>query len=502
MKKNLIVHFMLIVTFSVLIFSELQSQGLYNNGGKIVIGSGTYLYVNGTGGNYRNETNVSDGAIALNGTLKVSGNYTNNVAGADVLASPSAGSVVALTGTAPQTLGGTTTIPFTFPNLTVNGSSVVNLANNTLVNGALTLTSGLFSLGSANLTLGAGASVSGTPSASAMVVATGSGTLRKILTGTGSFTFPVGDNNVTAKYSPVTLNFTSGTFAAGAYAGVNLVNASYPDPYIVTSYLNRYWNLSQSGITGFSCDAAFNYNTSDVVGIESDIYCIRINPAPVSIFNPSNTVLHQLTASALTSFGTFTGALGIKYLNLTLFLEGLYNGAGTMRQAQGAAGNQFPGTTADQISIELHDPVTYANTLYSIGNINLSTSGLATIQIPSNFGSSYYVTVKNRNHIATVTAAPVALSTPTVNYNFTTSASQAFGSNLKTLGPGIFGIFGGDANGDGVVDALDLINTENDAFVFLTGYVLTDLNGDGVVDALDLILGENNAFNFVSTKNP
>ena len=238
MKKNLIVHFMLIVTFSVLIFSELQSQGLYNNGGKIVIGSGTYLYVNGTGGNYRNETNVSDGAIALNGTLKVSGNYTNNVAGADVLASPSAGSVVALTGTAPQTLGGTTTIPFTFPNLTVNGSSVVNLANNTLVNGALTLTSGLFSLGSANLTLGAGASVSGTPSASAMVVATGSGTLRKILTGTGSFTFPVGDNNVTAKYSPVTLNFTSGTFAAGAYAGVNLVNASYPDPYIVTSYLN------------------------------------------------------------------------------------------------------------------------------------------------------------------------------------------------------------------------------------------------------------------------
>ncbi|MEI7982301.1 MAG: hypothetical protein WCI71_11660 [Bacteroidota bacterium] len=496
MKKSFIIPITMLLSLGA------SAQGLYNNGGKINIPAGVTLYVSGTGGNYLNETSTIDGAISLGGTLKLDGNYTNNVAGSDILSTAGAGSTVAFTGTAGQTLGGTSAVPFAFNGLTIGNSSGVTFSRAAIVSGILTLTSGHADIGNNDFVFGPSATVAGSPSASAMIVATGTGQVKKQYSAIGSFTFPVGDNNITAKYSPVTLNFTSGAFAAGAYAGVNLVNAPYSDPYIVTSYLNRYWNLSQSGITGFSCDAAFNYNTSDVVGTESDIYCIRINPAPVSIYNPSNTVLHQLTAPGLTSFGSFTGALGIKYLNLTLFLEGLYNGAGTMRQAQGAAGNQFPGTTADQISVELHDPVTYANTLYAIGNINLSASGLASIQIPSNFGSSYYVTVRNRNHIATVTAAPVALSTPTVNYNFTTSAAQAFGSNLKTLEPGIFGIYGGDANGDGVVDALDLINTENDAFAFLTGYVLTDLNGDGVVDALDLILGENNAFNFVATKNP
>ena len=93
----------------VLLFSSgLFAQGLYNNGAKINIGAGTTLYVNGTGGNVRNETNVSNGAIKLDGTLKVAGNYTNNVAGADILSSPAAGSTVAFTGTASQTLGGTT----------------------------------------------------------------------------------------------------------------------------------------------------------------------------------------------------------------------------------------------------------------------------------------------------------------------------------------------------------------------------------------------------------
>ncbi|MCK9420965.1 MAG: hypothetical protein M0Q38_00010 [Bacteroidales bacterium] len=496
MKKYLIIPIMFLFS------TGMSAQGIYNNGCAIVVGSGVTLYISGTGGNYRNETNVSSGAIALSGTLKLDGNYTNNVSGADILISPAPGSTVAFTGTTLQTLGGTTTSPFTFSNLTVNNSTGISLSNNAQVDGTLGLTSGLINLGNANLTLGPSTTILGTPSPAAMVVATGAGQLRKQYGGIGSFTFPVGDNNVTAKYSPVSLNFTSGTFAQGAYAGVNLVNAPYPDPYITGSYLNRYWTVTQTGISTFTCDAAFNYNTVDIAGTESSIYCVRISPQPVYPYALTNTVLHQLTASGLTSFGTFTGALGIKYLNLTLFLEGLYNGASTMRQAQGIAGNEFPGITADQLTIELHDPVTYATMPYSIGNIDLNTTGLATIQIPSTFSGSYYVTVKNRNHIATVTSLPISLTNPVINYNFSTSSGQAFGSNLKTLEPGVFGIYGGDANGDGAVDVLDLLAVQNDAVVFASGYLLTDLNGDGAVDVLDLILAQNNALLFVSTINP
>jgi hypothetical protein len=140
--------------------------------------------------------------------------------------------------------------------------------------------------------------------------------------------------------------------------------------------------------------------------------------------------------------------------------------------------------------------------LYSIGNVDLSTTGSATVHVPSNFTGSYYVTVKNRNHIETVTSAPIDLTNPLVNYNFTTNVNKAFGDNLKTLEPGVFGIYAGDPNNDGAVDALDLLAVQNDATLFNTGYLNTDLNGDGAIDVLDLILAQNNAILFISSIIP
>lgn len=496
MKKLL--YTMILILLSCGIFS----QGVYNNGGKIVIGSGVTLYIDGAGGNYRNETNVTGGTMDLAGTFKVAGNLTNNVAAADIFSSTVPGSEVVFIGTTPQTASGTTTTTITFPNLTINNPAGIVLAKNTIVNGNMNFTSGLVDIGNNNFTFGLLSAVAGTPSATSMIVATGTGQVMRDWVAIGSFTFPVGDNNIAAKYSPVTLNFTSGTFAAGAYAGLNLANAKFADPAITGSYINRYWNVIQSGITACTCDGMFQYLLSDVVGTESNISALRILPSPLTPYGLANTTLHQLTAAGLTSFGTFTGGPGFKLLNLKLFLQGTYIGGGLMAQAQGVAGNQFPGTTADQISVELHDPVTYLTTVYSVPNVNLNTSGQATLNVPASYGSSYYITVKQRNSIGIVTALPVSLSSQTINYDFTTSATQAFGSNMVNLGGGVFGLFGGDATGDGAIDALDLISVENSVIVFASGYMPADINGDGVVDALDLILCENNVIGFVSTITP
>jgi hypothetical protein len=496
MKKYLIIPVVLLFS------SGLTAQGLYNNGAKMVIGSGAYVYLDGTGGNYLNESSGGDGAIALDGTLALEGNYTNNVAGSDILATTGIDGQVEFLGTTGQTLGGTTTAPFVFNHLLVNNPTWITISNNTTVNGTLTLADGLVIIGDNDFGFGLAASVAGTPSASAMIVATGAGTVNRKFSSAGSFTFPVGDNDIIAEYSPVTLDFTSGTFAPGAFAGINLVNAPYSDPYITGSFLNRYWNVSQTGISSFSCNALFQYTTGDVVGTESDIYCIRINPLPITPFNPADIGLHQLTATGLTSFGTFTGGLGIKFLSLKLYLEGLYDTGGIMKQAQGIAGNEYPGTVADQLTVELHDPVTYSNMQYSIGNIDLDRSGTATVHIPTSFTGTYYITVKNRNHIATVSSVPVDLTNPLINYDFSTALNKSYGDNQKLLEPGVFGLYAGDPNEDGVVDALDLLSIQNGATAFSTGYLPTDLNGDGAIDVLDLILAQNNAILFISTITP
>ncbi len=77
----------------------------------------------------------------------------------------------------------------------------------------------------------------------------------------------------------------------------------------------------------------------------------------------------------------------------------------------------------------------------------------------------------------------------TLNYDFTTAATQAYGSNMNLVGS-VWCIISGDVNQDGVVDALDRSTCWNDRN--LGGYYATDLNGDGVVDALDRSICWNN----------
>jgi hypothetical protein len=335
-----------------------------------------------------------------------------------------------------------------------------------------------------------------------MIVATGTGQVFRDFSATGTFTFPVGDNNVTAKYSPVSLNFTGGTFAAGANAGVNLTNARFNDPSIAGSYLNRYWNITQTGITAFSCNAMFQYDLTDIVGTESSIYCLRVLPAPISTFDPANSGLHQLTATGLTSFGTFTGGPGFKTLNLSsVMLEGLYNAAGTMRQASDALGAHWPAGIADHINVELHNSTTYSTVVYAANDIPLTTSGAATVNIPIANSGSYFITIKHRNSLETTTATAISFAGNIINQSYGALAN-VYGGNLALSTDGHYLIYGGDVNQDGVIDSRDFIGVDNDSFNFASGYLVTDINGDGVVDTRDFIIIDNNNFLFISVIHP
>jgi PKD repeat protein len=190
-----------------------------------------------------------------------------------------------------------------------------------------------------------------------------------------------------------------------------------------------------------------------------------------------------------------------KTLNLTLFLESLYNGSGTMRKAQGDGGDQFGGNTADMITIELHDAANYLLTHHSEPFANLSTIGQASITLPANLSGSYYITIKHRNSIETTSKLPVSFAASVINYSFD-GPTQAYENNMVFYIDGHCAIFCGDVNQDGVVDTGDMSPVDNDATFYTTGYVLTDINGDGVVDTGDMTVVDNNAAFYVGSATP
>ncbi len=191
-----------------------------------------------------------------------------------------------------------------------------------------------------------------------------------------------------------------------------------------------------------------------------------------------------------------------KTLNLKFYLEGLYNGSGTMNKAQDVSGDRFGSDTADVVTLEFHDASGYQSTVYTVSQLAVNTGGQASVSsIPYWLNGNYYITIRHRNSIETTSSGPVSFTGNNISYDFSTAASQAYGNNLKNTG-GVFVIFGGDVNQDGSVDTADMTPVDNDASAFATGYLATDVNGDGTVDTGDMTIIDNNAAGFVSSITP
>ena len=194
------------------------------------------------------------------------------------------------------------------------------------------------------------------------------------------------------------------------------------------------------------------------------------------------------------------GAL-IRTFNLTVFLEGLYNGFSAMLPAMNESGYQWGPTIADKLTIELHDGSNYSNIVYTAANVSLYTNGTASFTLSSSYNGNYYVTIIQRNHILTTTALPVSFSSSTIDYNFDAPA-KAYGDNLAMMIDGKYVIYAGDENQDGSVDGYDLADIGNMVDMFAVGYIKEDINGDGTMDGYDLAIAGNNVDAFIGSITP
>jgi hypothetical protein len=279
-------------------------------------------------------------------------------------------------------------------------------------------------------------------------------------------------------------------------------------------------------VYGTPCLVVVKY---DLNGASSDIASLWVNPTSLGGSEPTGQVTNNSGTTSATAFGSIclrnasttpkaeideirvgntwadvTPAGAPKTLNLTTYLESLYNsGTGKMNQAQKSGAPQFGDGIADQITVELHNNTAPFATAYTFSGIDLNINGTLSINtVPAAVSGNYYIVLKHRNSVELWSATAVSFSGSTIDYNFSTSASQAYGNAMKDLGSGVFGMYAGDVNQDGIVDSGDMVVVDNDAANFVTGYVANDVNGDGTINAADLLLLNANATGFVGKKMP
>ncbi len=134
--------------------------------------------------------------------------------------------------------------------------------------------------------------------------------------------------------------------------------------------------------------------------------------------------------------------------------------------------------------------------------IALDYSGNGVLEFSNATAGNYYIVVSHRNSIDTWSGLPQPFTAGGVtNYDFTTAAGKAFGSNL-ILKSGKYCLYSGDENKNGFVELNDLVDVSNDGSNYITGYVATDVNGDGIVDLQDMIITYDNSAKFIAIIAP
>ena len=254
---------------------------------------------------------------------------------------------------------------------------------------------------------------------------------------------------------------------------------------------------------GFTYSLAGNFYTSGNGGV----FRSTNNGVTFTNFNFTTTATPILSVNYNSSLRIFAGTSGasaggiwrctegpgpVININLKILIEGMYN----------VSMNQM--NRRDTVKLYLRDATTPYRLRDSAKSVidSLIFTGLNTFyNAPS---GTYYLVVRYINTIETWSKAggePVTADSSVYNYDFTASAGNAYGNNLKLIN-GNYCIYTGDPDQNGLVDLTDVISVYNDATVFSSGFVVTDLNGDGITDLSDIILAYNNSSDFVHKITP
>lgn len=304
--------------------------------------------------------------------------------------------------------------------------------------------------------------------------------------------------------------------------GSPATNGGYQPDYV---YTNFYLSNSADEIvllSGSSEIARLNYTNGDPFGpgVSAELADVADAVNGVSYQSDYVAASSAFGAGDLGSPGSDGNTLGTGSgvsASVKIFLEGCYDATGDsmhtrlnrdnlmpLTQPYGGSpwnysGSEsvaaFPQGTVDWVLLELRSGTDVgsqvarrAALLLKNGQVT-DTDGISSVAFPAVVSGQYYIVVRHRNHLAAMTAVPVTLRTTSSLYDFSDSPAKAYSGGspgTKALESGMYGLYSGDGDGNGLVDGNDrtVIWLPQDGTVWQYGKA-GDFNLDGAIDAID-----------------
>lgn len=504
MRKNLILFAVLVITVS------SQAQLTVQSGATFFIQSGATVTVQG------DVTSSAD--IQGTGTLLMKGSSLQNL-----------------------NMNG-----FSIANLQIDNANNVSLGGAAQINNSATFTTGKVQLNGFSLTLGSTATLSGFDN-SRYFITNSTGQLIRNGLGATAFTFPVGFDG--SSYNPLTVTQNGTADNIGVRVLQNVQTAGGSGAAMVKEVVDASWAITETVAGGSNLTVQASWNGTDELtgfnraktglsffdGTTWDMTNAMTGAA-------SGTGPYTVSRSAITATGVF--AVGTRpvltpllvspkvFLQGPAFASGLmsdglriagvipttepYTALGNYTQSGSGGAESIPSSAltvqplvnnniVDWVFLQLHNGTTGAvvatrsalverdGDIVDMDGTNTKTNF---VNFAGELPGNYYVSVRHRNHLGVRTAAAFALNkTTATSYDFTTALTQAFpgavaNDPMATLAPGVFGMWGGDANGNGVArktgsstvnDYLFLINYLGSNSILAGVYRREDFNMDGTV---------------------
>jgi hypothetical protein len=389
---------------------------------------------------------------------------------------------------------------FTIPNLEMDNTANATLLGNARIGTSMLFTNGKIIQGNFNVRLADVATASG-GGVSKFFETTGTGQLMKeVSANLTSYVMPVG---IGSAYYPASIT-TVGTYSS-AVVGVQGKNGADPNKHPRSSdYLNLYWPITRTGITG-TLNASGNYNTN-YTGVETDMRGLFWNGSTWTLAGGAINYATDDASAPIPSNGDLYAMNRFLLMNSKVFLQGTYNsGTGLMNDNLRTPTNYIPlsdpyrsapystyFTHVNNASVEIANASVFTaqpsandnivdwvflelrdNTGVNPGANKLQTrsalvqkdgdivdiDGISPIYFKNvDPASTYTIAVRHRNHMGLSTDPVANLITlseasPATSVNFTTlTDAQLFGTTAAYTTSGAVNLlWGGNVSGNGFV---------------------------------------------------